>query len=256
MGADILAALAAPFPPEDVQWRVGTLSKDKSKGMALAYIDARAVMRRLDEVVGADWQDTYDVQYGLVICKIGIKIDNDWRWRQDGTTTARDTNLDSLSGGDLAKAEQQREMDSKGSLSDAFKRAAVKWGIGRYLYDIDSPWVAINQYKQIEPTETARLRGLLGKPQRGGAPAPSRAPAEPISVKRRSAEAIEADLRSSGTLKDLEARFRTSWPDIKAMAPAAKDRLVAVKNEVKDLLALPPKPNGHVERAHDYEIPF
>jgi hypothetical protein len=31
----------------------------------------------------------------------------------------------------------------KGMLSDALKRAAVRWGVGRYLYDLKSPWVAI-----------------------------------------------------------------------------------------------------------------
>ncbi len=31
----------------------------------------------------------------------------------------------------------------KGGLSDAFKRAAVKWGIGRYLYEITPVWVNV-----------------------------------------------------------------------------------------------------------------
>jgi hypothetical protein len=28
-------------------------------------------------------------------------------------------------------------------LSDALKRAAVRWGVGRYLYELKSPWVAL-----------------------------------------------------------------------------------------------------------------
>jgi hypothetical protein len=35
----------------------------------------------------------------------------------------------------------------KGAISDALKRAAVKWGIGRYLYDLDSPWVPCETYQ-------------------------------------------------------------------------------------------------------------
>jgi hypothetical protein len=52
----------------------------------------------------------------------------------------------------------------KGAVSDAFKRAAVKWGVGRYLYDLDSPWVALekrgNSYA-IAKSEEARLAKLI-----------------------------------------------------------------------------------------------
>ena len=44
--------LSGPFPATDISWRVGATSGDKTKGIALAYIDARDVMRRLDAVCG------------------------------------------------------------------------------------------------------------------------------------------------------------------------------------------------------------
>ena len=44
--------LKAPFPGDKIHWRVGARTKDKSKGIPLAYIDARDVMERLDEVLG------------------------------------------------------------------------------------------------------------------------------------------------------------------------------------------------------------
>jgi hypothetical protein len=47
-------ALAAPFAVEEVHFKPGALSKDKSKALALAYIDARTVMNRLDQVLGID----------------------------------------------------------------------------------------------------------------------------------------------------------------------------------------------------------
>ena len=53
--AEIIAALKEPFDPRIVSWRVGSTSKDKTKAMALAYIDARDVMKRLDDVMGLDW---------------------------------------------------------------------------------------------------------------------------------------------------------------------------------------------------------
>jgi hypothetical protein len=39
----------------------------------------------------------------------------------------------------------------KGEYSDAFKRAAVMWGIGRYLYDLPNVWVNLDQYGKFEP---------------------------------------------------------------------------------------------------------
>ena len=32
----------------------------------------------------------------------------------------------------------------KGRISDAFKRAAVHWGVGRYLYNLPNVWVPLN----------------------------------------------------------------------------------------------------------------
>ena len=54
---ELLDALKAPFPESQISWRVGAMTKDQSKGIALAYLDASDVMRRLDEVMGIDWQD-------------------------------------------------------------------------------------------------------------------------------------------------------------------------------------------------------
>ena len=149
--------LSAPFDPAIVSWRVGPTTKDKSKGMALAYIDARDVMRRLDDVCGPEnWQDEYPWSDGKrVVCRIGIKIGEEWVWKTDG---AGDTDTEG----------------EKGALSDAFKRAAVKWGIGRYLYDVDTPWVQIEQRGNsyvIPDGERTRLVGLLRRTN-GHAPAP------------------------------------------------------------------------------------
>lgn len=131
--SDILAKLAAPFRPDQIDWRIGSTTKDKTKGMALAYIDSRAVMHRLDEVCGPFWQCDYvPMPNGTYCCRIGIKIGDEWLWRANGAINYPESDK-----GDA------KEMAAKGSYSDAFKRAAVLWGIGQYLYDIDSPWVDI-----------------------------------------------------------------------------------------------------------------
>ena len=48
---DILAELKKPFAPEDIEWRVQKRSKDKQRGLALAYVTARAAQERLDSLI-------------------------------------------------------------------------------------------------------------------------------------------------------------------------------------------------------------
>jgi hypothetical protein len=127
--------LLEPFPPEKVEWRIGSTTADKTKGIPLAYITSRDVMDRLDEVVGPEnWQNDYPVIGSTTVCRIGIKIRRtgggelsymeEWVWKSDGAGV---TDVEA----------------EKGQLSDSFKRCAVHWGIGRYLYDIKVGWVDI-----------------------------------------------------------------------------------------------------------------
>lgn len=177
---ELLARLAEPFAVDAVSWRIGpTSTKDPNKpvGKALAYIDSRDVQDRLDVVMGADWQDRYEAMPdGTYCCSIGIKIDGEWRWRSDGAGM--------IATGDAAdpktpKDADAKEMAQKGSYSDAFKRAAVKWGIGRYLYSLDGPWVPVekrgNSFVLPDASEAQLRRWLANKLGMAQAPAP-RAP--------------------------------------------------------------------------------
>ena len=121
--------LECPLPASRVSWRIGAKSKDGKKARLLAYIDARDVMELLDRAVGFEnWQTRYPLSDdGLLICEIGLYVNGEWLWRANG---AGDTKVEA----------------EKGKCSDAFKRAAVLWGIGRYLYGLDSPYVEIDQY--------------------------------------------------------------------------------------------------------------
>lgn len=145
---DLFDALSAPFPTESIDWRVGSAIKDKTKGMALAYIDARTVADRLDALCGMDaWQCNYTpTQNGSIVCNLGLKMpDGSWVWKADGA------------GATDYEAE-------KGMLSDAFKRAAVRFGIGRYLYGMDSPWVQLeNEGRKIADSERKKLDELHDK---------------------------------------------------------------------------------------------
>lgn len=168
-----LDLLSKPFPPDRISWRLGSTNGDKTKGMALAYIDARDVMSRLDEACGPYWQAEYvPMPNGTCCCRIGIKIDNEWVWRSNGSMNISDS--------DKADA---KEMAEKGSYSDAFKRAAVLWGIGQYLYDLDSPWVDIEPMGQrshkIKADQYAKLRAVLAGNSK---PAPAPAPTPPAKM--------------------------------------------------------------------------
>jgi len=121
-----LTELLKPMP---YQWRVQSFSKNKPVASCVAYIDARDVMKRLDEVVGAEnWQDDYRVIHEQMFAGIGIFINNQWVWKWDTGT------------------ESQTEKE-KGIVSDSFKRAAVKWGVGRFLYDLEIKYVDANEVK-------------------------------------------------------------------------------------------------------------
>lgn len=119
--------LKQPFGQNDLEWRVqqsGIGKNGKPYAMVLAYVNNRAIMNRLDEVLGVGgWRNEFmplpnSVGEGA-LCGIGIKIDSEWITKYDG---ADNTAVES----------------TKGGLSGSMKRAAVQWSIGRYLYDLDT----------------------------------------------------------------------------------------------------------------------
>ena len=124
---EIQRRLSEPFHPDELEWRPGATNRDKTTALALAYVTARAVMDRLDDVCGIDgWYDSYCAgPAGGVICKLSLRIGvspDGWITKEDA---AENTDIESV----------------KGGVSDALKRAAVKFGIGRYLYGLPSSWV-------------------------------------------------------------------------------------------------------------------
>lgn len=126
----MLEALSAEFPRNAISWRAQSVTRDGTKAMALAYIDARDVMQRLDEAVGPEnWQDRYEFHGPRTVCYLSIRVNDEWITKADG---AGDSDVEA----------------EKGAISDALKRAAVKWGIGRYLYDLDAPWVPCESYQK------------------------------------------------------------------------------------------------------------
>ena len=139
--------LTDPFAPQDIEWKPGATTRDKSKGLAMAYITARAVQERLDEVfTPGGWKNEFRAgPEGGVICRIYFKNeDGDWVWREDG---ADNTEVEAV----------------KGGLSNAMKRAGAALGIGRYLYDMPVQWVPLNERGRF--AETPRIPAKYLPPQ-------------------------------------------------------------------------------------------
>jgi hypothetical protein len=133
--------LARPFDPEAIYWKPQATNGDRA--LAIAYADARAYQDRLNEVAGADWSDEYEVLDGgaVVLCRLTVA----------GVTRA-----------DIGEAEPGDRNTATSALAQAFKRAAVKFGVGRYLYDLPKTWVDYDaQRKRFTPDGERKLRAVL-----------------------------------------------------------------------------------------------
>jgi hypothetical protein len=148
---DIFAALAAPFATHEVKVR-------QQAGRQLHYITARTAMNRLDSVLGPEnWWDDYIPSEHSVLCRLTIRL-------PDGSI------LTKADAGGYAGMSDQGD-DDKSGYSDAFKRAAVKFGVARYLYRDGVP-----EFVQ------ARVAGenlAAGEPQQSISSAPPAPVAEP-----------------------------------------------------------------------------
>ncbi len=122
--------LRTPFGPDAIEWRIAQSGKKgdgKVWAKCLAYVTNRAIMDRLDEIIGpANWHNEYRHIEGGVLCGLSILIRGAWVTKWDGS--------------------QPSEIEGfKGGLSGSMKRAAVQWGIGRYLYDLPEGRAVISE---------------------------------------------------------------------------------------------------------------
>lgn len=126
-----LCSLKEPFPAADIEWREQRSGIDRNGrpwAIVLAYVTNRAIQNRLDAVCGVEnWKNQFiPGPGGGVLCCISIRIGGEWVTKWDG---ADNTDIESV----------------KGGLSDAMKRSAVQWGIGRYLYNLEATFAQIDE---------------------------------------------------------------------------------------------------------------
>lgn len=132
-------ALKRPFDPAEIEWRVGQAGRTSGRPWVkvLAYLTSRAVMERLDEVFGVGgWS------HSVREINLGELLDNKGK-----PFPVRGIVCTLAAGGvehdDVAESSDIEPL--KGAASGALKRAAVHFGIGRYLYYLEDGFGKIHE---------------------------------------------------------------------------------------------------------------
>ena len=95
---EIMKKLQEPFEDSEIEFRVGATNSDKTKGMALAYVQARAIQNRLDNLFGVDgWSVSYREITAGFICSLSIKINDKWVTKEDGAPATEFESVKGLS---------------------------------------------------------------------------------------------------------------------------------------------------------------
>jgi len=144
-----LSYFTLPFSESDIEWRIqqsGTSNKGPWARI-LAYVTNRAIMGRLDKVVGPSaWKNEFKpLGDKSMLCGISIKIDGEWITKWDG---ADNTNIEA----------------TKGGISGAMKRAAVQWGMGRYLYQLTETWAIFSDQGQYNHYDKQKKQSFRWSP--------------------------------------------------------------------------------------------
>jgi hypothetical protein len=233
---DIARRLREPFDPSDVDFRVqGKANEQTGKAQCVAYVDARAVQDRLDAVVGIgnwsfDWQP-------LIVDKGEVMV-------AKGTVT-----IFGVAKSDAGSASNFEQ--SLGAVSHCFKRAAVHWGVGRYLYNLPMAWVSVERGGRIPEPVLRELRAKL--------PRPSHAPTALRTVGE--AHLVEPAI---GASTDAARQAKTATPTAEVAAPAvahptrtdeaaATEKQLASIGKLCDVLGKP-RPDGSMSYSQAREL--
>ncbi|HEY0997713.1 MAG TPA: Rad52/Rad22 family DNA repair protein [Gemmatimonadaceae bacterium] len=131
-GKDLWARLAAPVPAGTISWRQDgrAVARDgKYFARFVCYIDANTVRERLDSVVPGEWDLTLELLPALP------------GGDEDSPACSFKARLQVLG---VIREDVGTGRDYKSAATDAFKRAAVRFGIGHELYAFEQNWVAVD----------------------------------------------------------------------------------------------------------------
>ncbi len=109
-----LDILKKPCAPDEIEWRI---AGGGNYITIVPYINNRCVMNRFDEQFGwSGWSNVVTPIEGGFLCTITVTTDSDTVSKTDGAPM---TEVEPI----------------KGGISDAMKRCAVQFGLGRDLYN-------------------------------------------------------------------------------------------------------------------------
>ena len=131
LDGDVLSKLAEPFRADQVRWKPQVVS-DSGRALAVAYVDPRVVSERLDQVVGGEWSFHWEplgVQGDRLVVKSSLTVMG---------VTREDV-------GEYVLSDREQADPWKSAVSDALKRAAVHFGVGRYLYWLEAIWCSYDR---------------------------------------------------------------------------------------------------------------
>lgn len=171
---DIFTQLKSPFPPDAIKFRIG--SKRGQYWSILSYLDARMVSDRLN-TLGIRWEMKHS---DLQIMPIADRIRVDFKTKEETVIPRLRASVQCdlaihIDGNLVMRSDVGEEIGDEDDIklvktvySDSFKRAAVHFGIGEYLYGIDMGVISDDdvEYGRISQKASDKLRakyaGLIG----------------------------------------------------------------------------------------------
>jgi hypothetical protein len=149
---ELLVELEVPFPVDQILWRVTNTANNRTRGQVVPYADPRAYTDRLNELVTPQgWTRSYET----------VTMNNITRTKRNAeiitgkilvTCKVTIDGLGTHSGTGEEWADEENAMTS--AEAQAFKRACSCFGLGRYFYDFDAPWVDIDEKSRPKKTPT------------------------------------------------------------------------------------------------------
>jgi hypothetical protein len=155
---EALRRLREPFDIELLEWKPQVVSKEKDTAIAAVYADTRAYSDRLNEVFGPDgWSESYDIKF------VNFSYTEE-PWTKAGEPKQPAVKKESCkmvvtctltigpygSHSDVGEGEVPDDNVATSTCAQAFKRACVRFGLGRYLYDFPrSGWIPYDSKKKI-----------------------------------------------------------------------------------------------------------
>lgn len=174
---DLWSKLAAPILADLIEWRQdGKAVRREGEYFArfVPYISANTARSRLDSVVPGEWDLTLEVLPPIPTDQGGE------------ATVSFKARLQILG---VIREDVGTGRDYKSASSDAFKRAAVRFGIANELYDYPQVWVPVSgEDRNAKPLESprdvyARRFGNGGGSTEGGSSAAPPAAREPAPAR-------------------------------------------------------------------------